>query len=92
MAAPPTIFPKLVWNRDAQGGRYSPLDGDGKGHPPAKPEEHRDYESEQKGRPHREGDGPRQDEGIIPGDGKGAGKPVPEIDPSTAPPPSKPGA
>lgn len=35
------MFPKLVWNRDAQGGRYSPPDGDG--HASARPSEHRDY-------------------------------------------------
>lgn len=92
MAAPTTMFPKLVWNRDAQGGRYAPPDGDGGGRAPSKPEEQRDYEDEQKGRPHRAGDGPRRDEGVIPGDGKGGGKPVPDIDPSTDPPRSSPGA
>lgn len=90
MAAHLKMFPRLVWNRDAQGGRYA-AGGDGKDRAPVKPEEHRDYENQQKGRPHRAGDGPRQDEGIISGDGKGAGKPVPEVAPATDPPRSKPG-
>ena len=92
MTAPPTIFPKLVWNRDAQAGRYTPPEGDGHGRAPAKPEEQRDYEKEKKGRPHRAGDGPRRNEGAIPGDGKGGGKSAPDIDPSTDPPRSGPGA
>lgn len=82
MTAPAKMFPKLVWNRDAQGGRYSPPDGDGHGHAPARPSEHRDYEDEKKGRPHRQGEGPRRHEGPAEGEGKGGGKPKPEIDPS----------
>lgn len=89
MTAPAAIFPKLVWSRDVQGGRYAP-DGDGKGHAPSRPSEHRDYEDEQKGRPHRQGEGPRRGEGIVSGDGKGGGKPVPDIDPSLDPPRTKP--
>ena len=91
MTAPVSIFPKLVWNRDVQGGRYEPSNGDGNGRPPAKPAEHRDYEDEKKGRPHRIGEGPRWQEGADQGDGKGGGKPVPEVDPSKDPPRSSPG-
>lgn len=91
MNNPSATFPKLVWNRDTQGGRYAVLDGDGGGRAPAEPEEHRDYEDEKKGRPHRAGDGPRRHEGAIPGTGTGGGKPVPEVDPSADPPRSTPG-
>ena len=91
MTMPSTIFPRLVWNRDAQGGRYHPSGADGNGRSPEKPDEHRDYENEKKGRPHRIGEGPRWHEGAHSGYGKGGHKPVPEVDPATDPPRSSPG-
>lgn len=92
MAAPPPAFPKLVWNRDTDGGRYAPPDGDGKGKAPAKPQEHRDYEKQEKGRPPHPGEESRHDEGPRGGEGKDERKPIPEVDPSTDPPRSSPGA
>lgn len=88
MTAPSTTFPRLAWSRDGQDGCYTPPEGDGHGRAPANPEEERDYEREKKGRPHRAGHGPRRHEGAIPGDGKGGGRPTPDVDPSRDPPDS----